>query len=123
MILDSAANPGAPQALVGRRALRWIAEQEGFGAAAMVREVRMSFAGEPEAVVLGYEDPLVDDELVPLTEVMIPAVTDLMVDDGARALVASYRRQADPEKAAQQQVTAEKHARLVLEAAIEGRRP
>lgn len=110
---DNQGNPLTRNATVGRRALIWDDLQQAFSPPAIVREVA--------------EDHLIVEFLdgqrwaVLPTEVMIPAVSQEMLEAGANALFLSYRRQADPEKTEQQLATAEKHARIVLEAAEEGR--
>lgn len=115
---DNAGNVLGPHTVVGRRAQRWLGEQEGFGPAAIVSGVRMRGDGSPYAVVLAYDDPLVEDELVPLTEVMIPAVTDRMRTVGGLAALAELRK--TPSIVVADDVAA-RIAGAVLEAAIEGR--
>lgn len=54
------------------------------------------------------------------TDFAMPGLTDEMLARGADALFDSYRRQRDPAKVKAQRKTALAHAKLVLEAAIEG---
>lgn len=116
---DNQGQPLSPRACLGRRAFRWSKTTQAFGLPATIVQVRTGGLSDG-GLVLKFEDG--SQVLCLATEVMIPAASQEMLEAGANALFLSYRRQADLGKTEQQIATAEKHARIVLEAAVEGRR-
>ncbi len=111
LLFDNAHTPLTHAAAVGRRVLHFDAEAGAFDK-----------EGEILGWVEGHASVCWTDgtrSLVPPTEIAIPVVTERMLVAAEEALFSSWRRQADENKIAEQRKTARRHARIVLEAALE----
>ncbi len=109
---DSNHTPLTAEALIGRRVRHFNAEQKAFDWEGTIVE-------HVDGLFNVYRDAIGGQRLCDPAELCVLAVTDEMLDRGADALFASWRRQANPEKVAEQHRTARKHARIVLQAAVE----
>jgi hypothetical protein len=107
-------------ALVGRRVRRFNSELGGFDKEGHVAAHSKADAfSDPQRLFLICWEDGSNQSWLPATAFAVPAVTDEMLARGADALFDSWRRQRDPEKVTEQRRTALKHARVVLEAAME----
>jgi hypothetical protein len=112
VFIDSRGTPIAGEALKGRRAVRWNADLQAFDKEGVV------MGAEGKVLLVQWNGDYGVSECDP-SIVGIPAVTNEMRERAEDALYASYRRQANPEKASRQRDTARKHARIALNAAVE----